>query len=707
MDLNNLYDELISGKKSVEEVSEIMKSSDMKKKTYMYLHRDLISKNTPYNEEELHEIEMILKITQYIYNNSGMDTGLTDSEYDGLYSIIIANDGSDDTSAPIVPNSKNLTTHKYPSLRGTLAKIYYLNDNDETRTNPNRKSLMEWAASMQNKLYQSTGSKVNLLNEEVFVFPKFDGVSAIFELDEDGNILRVLTRGFTETNEAQDITRHFQHLEPRAYHEFGKGVKYGLKTEIMMANKDLDYYNKTYRKNYKNTRSIVSAILNSDTYDPDKSRLLKIVPLRVGDIDGNQKLAREVMDFPYMRCRLKDTDVIKKFAFDHRYVFDELRCDGAVIYIINESLQKKLGRENNKNNFEVAYKFTEETAFSKLLDIEYRVGLFGRIAPVAKIKPVVMKGNTIDTVSLGSIGRVRDLQLRKGDKVKILYDIIPYLQFDEDCEHNKKHYPFELPMLCPSCKQKLEYSDSGDIATCVNPGCSYRIKGKILNYLNKMNIDNISYGIIDKLYEEGYVKDILDLYKIKDNFDEISNISGFGKISVQTWIDEIESHMVVPDYVVLGSIGIEGISKKTFEKIMNVFDIEDLFEITDNMQVGKLCQVEGIKMKSAEKIINGIYENKQLIQDLDDILTILASKGRVDISKFSVAFTNIRDEEKEKFILLHGGRIDDSLTKKTTFLVVPTLNTESTKVDKAKKYGIPIIHIDDIEAKIAEYVSSH
>ena len=705
MNLDNLYEALLSGDKTISDVSDIMKSPDMQKKLNAYLHRDLISSSIPFSIDELHEIEMILKITQFIYNNSGLDTGLSDTQYDGLYSIIIANDGADDTSAPIIPNGKNLTTHVYPALRGTLSKIYYLNnDPSETRTNPSRKSLYEWAASMQQKILQSTGEHVNLLNEEVYVFPKFDGVSAIFELDENGNILRVLTRGFTETNEAQDITIHFQHIQPRKHHEFGK-VKYGLKTEIMMRNEDLDYYNLRYNKNYKNTRSIVSAILNSDTYDEEKSKLLRIIPLRVGSADGAQKLAAEVFDFPYIRCRLKDTDVIEKFAVSHKYVNDELRCDGAVMYIINERLQSILGRENNKNNYEVAYKFTEEVTFSKLVDIEYRLGLFGNVAPVAKIQPVVMKGNTIDSISLGSIGRVKKLQLRKGDKVKILYDIIPYLCFDEDCKHSDKK-PFKIPENCPECGAKLESSETGVTLVCINPKCPCRQKGKILNYLNKMNIDNISYGIIDKLFDEGFVKDILDLYKIEKNAKKISKISGFGIVSVSSWIDEINSHKVVPDYVLLGSVGIEGISKKIFEKVMKQFDIDDLLDIVENKHVADLITVPGIKDKTAIKIMEGVKDNMYIIEKLRDILTVTGTKGRIDISKFSVAFTNIRDADKEQFVLSHGGTIDDNVTKKTTFLVVPNMATESGKVDKAKKYGVRIIPIDDMEAVISEYLSN-
>ena len=133
----------------------------------------------------------------------------------------------------------------------------------------------------------------------------------------------------------------------------------------------------------------------------------------------------------------------------------------------------------------MAYKFTEEVAYSKIEDIEFSAGLFGRIAPVAIIKPIKMKGNTIERISLGSMGRMKNLQLAKGDKVKVLYDIIPYVLFDEKdpkCKRSGKE-PISVPWCCPECGEPLEFSETGDIAFCANKKCPCKIKGRILNSL--------------------------------------------------------------------------------------------------------------------------------------------------------------------------------------------------------------------------------
>ena len=704
VNFNDLYQRMVDGETSVAEASRFMQSPEVHKLINSLVYKKSIDQMVPFYPEELQNIQGIINVAQFIYNDSGMDTGLTDSEYDALYEAMLRNGGDDIITVPILPNANNIAHHKYPSLRGTLTKTYYLST-DEKRTNPSRHYLDEWIQTMENKIYQATGKQMYLNDEEIYVFPKFDGVSGIFEMNTDGTIGRVLTRGFTERNEAQDITRHFQGLPIRKYHEINGA--YGLKTEVMMYESDLAKFNETYHTDYKNTRSIVSGILNSEEYDPYKAQYLHVVPLRVGDLDGNQELAQEAFKlYPYLRCRLKDREAIRNFAYSHRYIHDELRCDGAVIYIINPEIQKILGRENDKNNFEVAYKFTEESAMTILEDVSFNMGSFGRLAPVAKVKPVKLKGNTIEKVSLGSVGRFRSLKLHEGDKVKILYDIIPYLAFDKDCSHNYDGKQFVLPATCPECGEILEFSDTGDVASCVNPNCACRRIGKIINYLNKMSIDGLSYGVISRLYHEGIVKNVVDLYKLEKHKKEIIGIDGFGPKLVNSWIDAIEEKSTVEDYIFLGSLGIEGVSKKTFSKIMNVMTLDELLDVCDNNLPHSLISIPSIQAKTAEKIITGVNANIKLIEKLEKYLNIKSTKGSEDRCKFAVCFTMIRNKNLEKWILEHDGRVDATLTKATTFLVVPSLDTTSDKVEKAKKYGAYVIPIDKAIETFTRYISS-
>lgn len=689
---------------SIEEKKKILQSKETQEwiSTFLDEHKG----DVDLSEDEFQKLKEIIELAQAVYNYSGEDTGISDEVYDILYEKLDMLQDGIDMTVSIVDNKLKVGYHKYPSLRGTLDKIYYLTEEDgKEAANKSRKGLPEWIAASERKIKEVTGKDINLKEEEIYVFPKWDGVSCIFEFDRFGKLQRALTRGFTETNEAQIVTHIFEGRIKGPWDN--RDYPYGIKTEIMMTEDDLYRYNETYHTNYKNSRSIVSSIMNSDECD-ERVNYLQVMSLRTSSlINGEetlQTLTPGAFDRPYIRCRLCDTDIIKEFAFSHKYI-NGLRCDGAVIYIINEKIQKILGRENNKQKFEVAFKFTEETSYSKVKGIHFTTGLFGRINPVLEIKPIKMKGNTIENISLGSFARFKDLKLAKGDIVKVLYDIIPYAVFDEtdpNCSRSNND-PFEAPQVCPDCGKPLMIQENGAILYCENKKCPCRRKGKILNYLNKMHIDNISYATVEVLYDEGYLKEISDLYRLKDHRKALEKMDGFGKQSVSLILDSIYSNMEIPETQLLGSIGIEDVSTKTFEKILSEITFDELIDYAVNDEytaINVLASIPGIKDKKAKKIVKGINENIDLILELEDYLTVIPYKK--SRGKFNVCFTKIRDEELEKMIEANGGNVVDTVTKDTDVVIVPMKGVTSSKVTKAEKYDIPIVPIDDAEAFIKD-----
>lgn len=652
-------------------------------------------------KEDVYLAYSLVKLLQSIYNYDSVDTGVSDSDYDRLYEIISNND-IEVISTPVLSNNK-VEYHKYRSLRGTLDKIYALDEN-EALANPSRRTLMDFIKTSENTIYEKTGRIVNLRDEEVYVFPKWDGVSCIFEMEND-KLERALTRGYTETNEAENITHVFPEIRSKIP---SKGIHgtYGLKTEIMCRDEDLEYYNEKYGTNYKNTRSMVSSILNSLEMDR-RVHFLQIKKLRTSRINENgeeelQELAAEAFDDPFIRCKLSETDKIRDFAMHHKHT-NGLRCDGAVIHIIDKELQQILGRKDDKNKYEVAYKFTEETGYSEVTGITFNIGLFGYIAPVAHIKPIKLKGNTIEKISLGSMARFNKLNLAKGDIVKVLYDIIPYLVYDEDdpnCSRST-NLPIEAPEYCPECGEKLIDKEGTGILLCENEKCSCRIKGKILNYLNKMNIEGISYAIVSDLYDAGYLKSIKDLYKLEKNYKKIVELPGFGETMLDNILLEIEDHSIVEDYELLGSIGIPNVSKKTFKAVLDFITFDELLDACENNMVEILKACKGVGAAKADMIVEGINKNIKLIDYLMDKLTIIHSN--VGPVRFSVCFTKVRSKDIEDQIARLNGRVDDNVTKNTDILVVPSLSTESNSVEKAKRYGTKIIPISEI----SEYLNAN
>lgn len=700
-----LYTSLVNGELNPKDASDMIRQDSGIRE---YIEKCCTTYRHDINDDEIPVISSIIKVLQYIYNYSGVDTGISDSDYDLLYEIMVTNGGKEIVS--VAPsNIIESCHHRFPSFRGTLDKVYILGIDGEETVNKSRRSLDQWIQSSENDYYNKTGKKVDLSTVSIEVFPKFDGVSCIFEIGEDHRAERALTRGYTSNNTAQNIIMMFPKFKYRT--SLNISGPFALKTEIMVKNSDLEKFNLEYGTSYKNTRSIASAILNSNEYDVNKAKLLHPIPLRVGNED-TQVVADEAYEkYPYLVTTMNDRVGIKNFADTIEEKMPEYRCDGVVIRITNPEIQKILGRKDDRNKFEVAYKFTEVECKSIVRNIKFQLGLFGNISPVAIFDPVKLKGNTISKASLGSIGRMKELKLSPGDEVIIKYDIIPYLAVNDKCKKSGEK-EFELIDHCPCCGEYLSFINNDSYEQqCTNPNCKSNIIGKLVNFVSKTRITGISYSTINKLIDEGFIKNIPDLFTLYKHKGKISKLDGFGKKRTGNILKSIDEHREMSDVDFLGSIGIEGVSKKTFDKILTIIPYDIIMEnvIDNNVWIlfTTLSSIDGIGEKTAITILTYLEKNKTMFDEFNKLivlgeLNITSKDTNVNEPKFTVCFTKIRDNHIEKEITNKGGKVVDNITKDTTYLIVPDELTSSSKVTKANKYAIKILSLDAFRKELSK-----
>lgn len=629
-------------------------------------------------------IDMIIRILQEVYNNSDLISPVSDEDYDKLYEINREINKEEIVGAGN-PRDKIISSHSYPDLRGTLDKVHFIKTSEKGKDK--RKSLEEWIRGIENKL----GRKLYEQEAKICMFPKWDGLSVVFECEADGSVNKALTRGDTTKNEAVELTPMFKEINLDYLNDFNNG-RFGVKTEIVMTQDNFKALKEKYGE-FKSPRSAVSSILNSKELDKKYLRYLTIIPLQIQNYETKEiRIPEEVFNsFPYYESNLYDFKDIKEGIETLKQWVEKdygIPIDGIVLRLMNKGVQKLLGREDNINKYEVAYKLPPEQKRTTLKDVEFSVGVLGAITPVAKIEPVKLKGNKISSISLGSVDRFESLDLREGDEVIIKYDVIPYLDKDETCKKGNGR-KFETPKVCPFCKEPLM---KDPVLKCVNINCESRMIGKIMNYVTKMSIPNISIGIITALFKNGYLKSIEDLYTLQKHKKNIVRLEGFGEKLFQKIIDGIESRKSVYDYQLLGSIGIPDVGEKIFKKVLTVYTLDELIEICTSGKKDKLKTIEGIKDKTAEKIILGIIMNEELINYLCRVLDVKRDDRKYTIK---VAFTKVRDKDFEKFLDEKGVLVLDNYNKNVDILIVKDKNTESSKVTKARKDGKEIITIDE------------
>ena len=687
-------------RKAKKEETKISKLEELVKFVNSEEYKSIVNEMLSVEKLDSHDIlilEYIIKASNLIYSNTGDSTGISDTDYDKLVSVYESTTGNSVDIDSDVITSKSKVQSTYLSLRGSIGKVYKLTSEDKL-ISKSQKSIEDYISYTENLYKDLTGKKIDLMEEDVLVTPKFDGVSVEIEYSKNGGIMRAVTRGNLDTGEALDVTdimRDVLPVGPLLHTE----NEYGLKTECIMSDYDLKGFNEYCIRDddYKTARSAVSSIINGP-YDKNKNKFLYVIPLRIAFMgkDGKEygeDIPEALLEYPHLICKMKDLSDIREFAFDHKMVHPGFKTDGVVITLMNKKLWEVLGRANNKNRFEIAYKFTQEIGYTKVTGVKFTVGYSGKISAILKLEKIKLKGYKIENASIG-IQAFRDYDLGIGDTVRVIYDTVPYVVFDETdpkCIHVKGAKKLEEPIKCPECKEFLLKRPPLNLPVCVNKNCVCRKKGRIYNYLSKIGVEDVGYETVSDLYDYKYLTCIEDVYTLKKHKVEIANLPSFGERKVDNIITNINNHKEMAPSRFFGALGIKGFGEIKFAKIFRYLSVNEFLDICDGAVSSALAAIPGIGMSSALNLIQEIDENVETIDYLLDKITLTPEKTSNSI--YRVAFSKIRSKELEEWILANRGSIDNSISTSTSVLIVPRQGISSTKVDAAYKCKVPIVDI--------------
>lgn len=620
---------------------------------------------------------------------------LSNEEYDTIQSVYEDLTGSV-IRGDMVTDAK--VEHVYPDLKGTIKKCHYITEKDRLENSKikTHKSLEQWIYECL--LLLPAGNHVLMIS------PKYDGVSIVMAVKHN-KIVSAITRGDIELNLGDDKTNLFVRKPFDWIPEFIYEKNYsevGIKFECIMDTANFVKYNKKYGNNALiDERSAINSILSSKYITDNQMCYVSLVPLmyeidgvvhpfkgeydRYVTIDSNKSVPEAVTN--EIRNAINDIlyDIKNKMRF---------KCDGIVIRFIHQDDVNILGRDTEAciNNYERAYKFPPEMCESELLEVVQDIGLLGKVSFTAKIKPVTIKNKVIKSISLGSRDRVETLDLHIGDKILVKYDIIPYLTKLKTNENGEK---VNVITHCPVCGEHLEMKPD---LMCVNLRCPSRIIGKIYNWCDRLNIDNIGEETIKTLFYHGLLQNIDSLYNLEtpQMHKTIVAIPGFGETKYANMIKALHKANTVPDYLFLGSIGIPSVSTRIFRKILSEIPFDEFYSLVYNknkIQIleRKLLSIPGIKHKTCSRIIEGMHENKKVINTLLKHIKIIKSEKILD--KKAIVFTGIRNKEFEKHLEGLGYDIADAVTKNTYMVIAKDLSSNSSKLMKAREYLIPIVDI--------------
>lgn len=616
-------------------------------------------------------LNLFVHVLHVVYNKFG-ESLIPDEVYDQLYEINKTYNLVDHIGVKVTSIKKY--PHKYPHLRGTISKIHYLFKSERPKGDV-RKSYEEWIANIRKQ-------GIDLKDVRIRASLKIDGTSAILEGSE-GVTQRVLKRGDTDNNEAENIPL----LENRLFPDLKKYNEFGLKTELYMSFENFEKFKERYGE-FNSPRSAVTSIINSDEVDDTKLPYLTVYDLELY-ADGETIMPENIyFDLP----DATNIDALQKVVDDLQVMGIErgIPADGVVIRIMDEEIQEVLGRDGAINKFEIAYKFRATKHKTYLKKVIYSMGKQGSYTPVAKVEPLILNGNKVSSISLGSIARLQTLDLRVGQPVYITYDVIPYLY---DCSPEEKETYDErvkVVTVCHECDEELEYRDSS--LWCTNYDCKGNIHGRLLNWTTKVGVEGISEAIITTLIDKIGIETRAELYSIGIHADVLEKIPGYGPVSVTNIINAYREKETLPFDLIVGSLGIDNVGRTTMKKILSHFKMSDFYLMITSLNFKPITKINGIGNKIVESLFNWFKDERNMneFNALMNRLNVLEPTRSVD--SHSILFTKIRDYAFQEYLESKGYHIADKYTKSVDVVIA---GEESKKTEKARKDGKAVITLQE------------
>ena len=585
---------------------------------------ETIEKYKKGEEINLHNLRKVIRLLDTTYAK-GEVTALSDEAYDQLNAIY-----AELTGDVLTVTDAAGIKHDYPNLKGSLTKVHYVSYR-EKKNDPDRvesyKVLEDWVKNCLKMLPKA-------ITHTLAFYHKADGCSIVLSLDEDHKITKAITRGDVDEGKGQDKTSIFGGIDVDSLvDKTFEGKAIGLKCEAIVTFRNFEKYNEKYfNGSLVDPRAAAVSLLSSLTMTEAHKKYLTLIPLMY-EVDGESCPIVEgefgplrTLDFKNCDDSIQDLDkVLENIINELCQIEPDYPRDGIVVRWIDKSAIDTLGRneERSLNNFETAYKFRPKGYYTHITNIEQDIGYLGNASFTAVFDPILIDGRTVTHASLGSYEIAKNLRLGIGDMVCIKYNTIPRLYVDAKCiEENlvAKNKPIELITHCPYCGQKLE---EDPILRCVNPNCDYKEMGRIYNFCTAMRLKFIGPNTIETLFHHGYLKNILDLFKLKDHKKEIKNIERFGDLKINKIIKAVEN-IETTEANLIGAIGIKGIRAKRAKLVLDIYNIDALLKMSDHVKgsTKAIKRIRTIGHKFAMTLLRGVAENKDLIIALRDLVKI-------------------------------------------------------------------------------------
>ncbi len=590
----------------------------------------------------------------------------------------------------------------------------------------------------------------------VMAEPKIDGLSASLRY-ENGIFVQGATRGDGE--EGEDITANLRTISDIPLRLSGRPPKVlEVRGEVYMTHKAFAALNKRQEKEgkpvYANPRNSAAGSVRQLDPKITAGRALNFFAYAWGEIsdmpaDTQHGILQKFESYgfvvnPLVR-RCETLEQVLKFYRDIEARRAKLGydIDGVVYKVDRLDLQERLGFVSRSPRWAIAHKFPAEQAETVIEAIEIQVGRTGKLAPVARLKPVTVGGVVVQNATLHNEDEIARLDARVGDTVVIQRagDVIPQILRVILEKRPRNSRPYHFPHKCPVCgshavREVDEKTGREDVDRRCTGGliCDAQTVERLKYFVGRdqFDIEGLGGTLIELFHERGLLKEPADIFALTEKPKKVAAIlaehrarlseerraaegkepvktkgkkkadEGEGK-QVENLMAAIERRRTIGLDRFINALGIRHVGETTARLLARHY--RSLGAFLAGMKAGnvkeELESIEGIGGVVAEAIFD-FFDEPHNVKALDRLLKWLtvtdmaAPANSSPVSGKTVVFTGTlekmtRQEAKARAESL-GAKVSGSVSAKTDIVVAGP--GAGSKLKEAQKHNVQVLDED-------------
>ena len=596
-------------------------------------------------------VKILEAASDYYYNNEQI---LSDETYDFLERELKKRDSLNPYFQKIgAPIREDIVKVELPFWMGSLDKIY-----------PDTREYEIWFEKH---------------SPPYFVTEKLDGFSGLIEYDETGKI-KIYTRG--DGNIGQDISFLSDYLR------IPKKVKNKVIRGEFIMRKSI--FMKKYEKKYPKARSAVGSIVNAKKPELDIINDIEFLAYEMVEEDG-QKWSSQFNNLNKIGFSTPDSIVYPKLTerdlleiYKDWEKISDYAIDGLVI-----SEDRNYERYTSGNpKYSVAFKVNSEGKKTTVQEVLWAVSKHGTLKPRVKFDPIILDGDVVNYATAFNAKFVEENDLGPGSVIKVakgggvIPDIVSIVKRTKPQFPQEKYYWNEthVDIILDDLKNSDDYK-----------------KKRILHFFQTLKIPNVSIGILGKLYD----KKIDTPYKICTvTIEQLLGVSGLREKSSQKIYDSIHSIIDYPiplERIMTASLAFDnGFGEKRLGLILEKYP--NFMKIYQKLKTEDIETIDGFSEKTSKAFSKHIPDFIKFIQKMPFLKIKKESKKQGEFTDKIVVFSGFRNKEIKEKIENMGGKVADTVTSKTTYLVIKNEDEAKTsKVKKAESLNIIILTLEEFK----------